>query len=187
MQITTNIRHYMKSLETAQKALGDAETLLAQEKATLDVRKTRYMWLINQEITDGATQYCPVRIPSDQIRGSVKDIKAKIDALKKQLLRMQNEYRYHISISNLSAGQTEEAVRAKYAEVRNQYQAASQEMKSLETLKEVRLPAGFPYDSLFTDPTISVALAFSTSEHRSQFERKLFLWICSLVVHIAAV
>jgi hypothetical protein len=46
MQINTNIRHYEKSLGTAQNALGEAETLLAQEKATLDVRKSRYMLLI---------------------------------------------------------------------------------------------------------------------------------------------
>lgn len=187
MQITTNIRHYEKSLETARTGHEEAETLLAHEKASLDVEKSRYMWLTNQEITDGATQYCPQRIPSDQIRGSKKDIKAKIDALKKQILRMQNEYRHYISMSNRRAGQTEDEVRSKYTEVRKQYVDASQEMRDLETLKEVRVPISFPYGSLFIDPTISVALAFSTSEQISQFERKLFLWICSLVVHIAVV
>lgn len=184
MQITTNIQHYMKSLDTSREALGAAETSLIQDRVALDVR-SRSVWLMEQEITDGATRYCPERIPSDQIRGSVKEIKAKIDALKKQMLRMQNEYYFYISPFNFRAGQTEEEVRTKYTEVRAQYQAASEEMNSLETLKEVRILAGLAYDSLFTSPTTSVELVISTSAQRLLFERKSFLWICSPVAHIA--
>lgn len=91
MQITTNIQHYKRSLNVSQEALEAAENQLAQEKHTLDVR-SRLKSLMEQEIIDGATEYCPERIPSDQIKGSVREIKAKIDALKKQMLRMQTEY-----------------------------------------------------------------------------------------------
>ena len=37
MQINTNIRHYSKTAENAQKALDEAENRLATQKAQLEV------------------------------------------------------------------------------------------------------------------------------------------------------
>lgn len=90
MQITTNIRHWNEKLAAEEKSLETIQDERDTEAETLQVLFNIYNTDL-QKILEGATAYCPVRVPNDEIKLGVKQIEAKIDALKKQMERMREQ------------------------------------------------------------------------------------------------
>jgi len=125
MQLTTNIDHFKKKVENAELKLIDAQRVIENENRKLEI------------MIEGASKFCPERLPNEEIKFTTTQIQSKIENLKNQLLRMQEEF---VSVgrgSDFSAGMSEEDARAKFLEVSEQYKTAQTEMNNIAELLQV--------------------------------------------------
>jgi uncharacterized protein YhaN len=125
MQLTTNIDHFKKKVESAELKLTGAQQVIEKENRKLSI------------MIEGASKFCPERLPNEQIKFTTTQIQSKIENLKNQLMRMQEEFVSFGRVSDFSAGMGEEDTRAKFLEASEQYKTAQTEMNNIAELLRV--------------------------------------------------